>query len=126
MSVLEQIKKLEDQKRALDDQKAQLLKQAKQEALGKVNDAVKELNALGFAYSVVEGEKASTGTRRTGIRQEVLTVISKGNGLTRAGIDSAMSADDKSTKQSISNALSALKKSNKISQNDQGLYTAVS
>jgi len=48
-----------DRLRELDDERAKLVSDAKADALKKVEDAVAELNALGFAYSVSEG-----GTRR--------------------------------------------------------------
>ena len=49
----------------LDRQKAALLSGAKEEALTKVEDALLELNALGFNYVVTEkgGSAARTGTR---------------------------------------------------------------
>ena len=51
VSVLEQLKKL-------DEQRAKLLEDAKTEAVKKAEDAVAELNELGFAYRLVEGEEA--------------------------------------------------------------------
>lgn len=47
MTVLEQIKKL-------DEQRAALLDNAKAEALTKVNSALETLNSLGFTYSLSE------------------------------------------------------------------------
>lgn len=85
-------------------------------------DAVNELNSLGFNYKLVEEGSASGGTRRTGIRKQVQDTIANGNGMTRAQIDATISADDKSAKQSVSNALSALKKAGAITQDGSGLY----
>jgi hypothetical protein len=53
MSVLEELK-------ALDEQRAQLLEGAKKEALDKAQKAVAELNELGFDYSLVEGYRTPT------------------------------------------------------------------
>jgi hypothetical protein len=51
MTVLEQIKKL-------DEQRAQLLGNAKIEALASAEKAVADLNSLGFSYRLVEGDAA--------------------------------------------------------------------
>lgn len=48
MSVLDQLKKL-------DEQRANLLASAKEEALKKVEAGIADLNALGFDYRLVEG-----------------------------------------------------------------------
>jgi hypothetical protein len=61
VSVLEQLKKL-------DEQRQKLLDGAKQEALAKAEAAVVELNAIGFSYRLVEGSgagKKGKGTRNT-------------------------------------------------------------
>jgi hypothetical protein len=56
-TVLEKLK-------ALDAQRAQLLDDAKKEALENAQKAVAELNELGFHYSLVEGASTSTSTPR--------------------------------------------------------------
>jgi hypothetical protein len=56
-TVLEKLK-------ALDAQRAQLLEDAKKEALDNAERAVAELNELGFNYSLVEGASASTSPAR--------------------------------------------------------------
>jgi hypothetical protein len=56
VSVLEQLKKL-------DEQRAKLLEGAKTEAVKKAEEAVAELNELGFSYRLVEGE-AKAGKKR--------------------------------------------------------------
>jgi hypothetical protein len=55
-SVLEKLK-------ALDAQRAQLLEDAKKEALDNAERAVAELNELGFHYSLVEGAATASPTR---------------------------------------------------------------
>lgn len=121
MSVLDQIRKL-------DEQKASLLAQAKQEAMAKANEGIKALAELGFDYRLVQGDGSAptrSGTRRTGVRDEVLGVIKKNpNGIGRADIIDQMSAKgDRSAEQSISNALAALKKAGTVS-GDGGVYKA--
>ena len=56
-TVLEKLK-------ALDAQRAQLLDDAKKEALENAEKAVAELNELGFHYSLVEGATVSVSTPR--------------------------------------------------------------
>jgi hypothetical protein len=58
MSVLEKLK-------ALDAQRAQLLEDAKKEALENAEKAVAELNELGFHYTLTEGASVSTSAPRT-------------------------------------------------------------
>ena len=56
MSVLEKIK-------ALDEQRAKLLDDAKKEALEKATKAIADLNELGFDYRLVEGPTTSTARK---------------------------------------------------------------
>jgi hypothetical protein len=56
-TVLEKLK-------ALDAQRAQLLDDAKKEALDNAEKAVAELNELGFHYTLTEGASVSTSTQR--------------------------------------------------------------
>jgi hypothetical protein len=49
--------------KALDAQRAQLLDDAKKEALDNAEKAVAELNELGFHYTLTEGASASTTPR---------------------------------------------------------------
>jgi hypothetical protein len=119
MSILEQI-------RQLDEQRAKLLGQAKAEALTKAEEAIHSLSDLGFNYRLVEANApvaTSTGTRRTGIRQDVLRVVTEhGEGISRSDILELMGAKgDKKGEQSISNALSNLKSDEKVTLED-GLY----
>src|SRR4051812_19735029 len=51
LSVLEQLRKL-------DEQRAQLLKDAEAEAKKKAEDAIADLNSLGFSYRLVQGDES--------------------------------------------------------------------
>lgn len=119
---------IDQQIAALKRQKEQLIKAEKDAAMKKVMDAIAELNALGFTYTLVEegAKPATTGKRRTGVRQEVLELISnKAGGMTRADVIEAMDGqDDKSLQQSISNALTNLKKAGAVSL-DNKVYTVL-
>jgi hypothetical protein len=118
MSVMDEIRKL-------DEQKATLLSGAKKEALETIDMAIKVLGELGFQYRLVEGgsshspastpRKSGSG-RRAGIREQVLGVVQEnGDGVSRAKVLELMSASgDKSATQSISNALAALKKAGTV------------
>jgi hypothetical protein len=120
MTVLEEIRKL-------DEKKAALLKQAKDEALANAKKAVAELNSLGYKYQLVTGNApATSGGRRSGIRNDVLTKIKATPlGIARADLLDAMGIKgDKRGEQSVSNALSALKKAGTIGQNAQGAYVS--
>lgn len=119
MSILDQIKELEEQKN-------RLLEQARKEAVEKAEVAIAELNALGFNYRLVGGPSASSGKRRAGVRQQVLkSVQDSPRGLSRADVLEKLGAKgDKSAEQSVSNALAALKKNKSISATN-GIYRAV-
>lgn len=96
----------------------------------------KELAALD-AYQAVKDGKApattttrkpraqSTGTRRGGIREKVLDLIkTTTDGLNRADIlDKLGMKGEKSAEQSVSNALSALKRTSKVGQKN-GKYVS--
>ena len=107
--------------RALLSEAEALKESAKKEALDIISAGINALNELGFTYHLTEhGEKPSTkraGTRRTGIREEVLAVVKKApSGMASASIQSAMGASDKQSKQAVANALSALKREGRITQ----------
>lgn len=123
-----------DRIRELDAEKTRLMDEAKATALANAQAAIAELNELGFNYRLTEGGTAprapraqSSGGRRSGIRDDVLqAVVSSGaDGISPAAIRQALGiADgDKSGAQSVSNALSALKKASKIADKD-GSYIA--
>ena len=122
MSVMDEIRKL-------DEQKAKLLHGAKQEAIDLINGGIKTLNELGFKFHLVEegtlpAKPARTGTRRTGIREEVLALVKANPGASRSSLIKLMGiADDKSGQQSLSNALAALKKAGTITA-ENGAYKA--
>ena len=120
MSVLDQIRKL-------DEQKAKLLKDAKAEALAAAEKAIADLRELGFNYRLVLAgtDTGNPKKRRTGIRDEVLaSVKAHPKGFNRADLLEAMNVKgDKSGEQSVSNALSALKRAGTITTDD-GVYKA--
>jgi hypothetical protein len=133
MSVLDDIRKL-------DEQKAALIESAKKEALDQANTAIATLNELGFSYHLTQGQNtprqtidprigaslrsAATGTRRTGIREQVLQAVTESDGISRSKLLEQMGAKgEKSAEQSISNALAALKKGGQIGLVD-GNYRA--
>jgi hypothetical protein len=134
MEVWTMANKVLDQLRKLDEQRQALLDEAKNSALANAQAAIAELNELGFNYRLTEGGGAtrapraqSSGGRRSGIRDDVLTAI------TNAGADGIKPADirkavgvqdgDKQGAQSVSNAISALKRGSKISEKG-GSYVA--
>ena len=118
MSVLDEIKKL-------DEQRAKLLSDAKAEALKKAQTAIDTLNSLGFNYQLVSGDAPKAiRQRRSGVRDSVLAEIKKHpQGISRQALLDAMGATDTKAQQSVSNAVSALKKSGTITGED-GHYTA--
>lgn len=138
-NVLDRIHKLEEER-------FQLLEQARTEALQSIQNGIDQLNDLGFSYSLVEGKSngagrptarrakstakkaargGGKGTRRSGIREDVLTAIASSgkDGMTRGELIASFRATDDSFKQSISNALAALKKQKKVKA-AKGIYRA--
>jgi len=124
-SIIDQIMELEAQKQAL-------MAKAKNEALSAAEKAIADLNDLGFNYRLVEGGSSTTTaatssgtrTRRTGIADELLDLIKKSTeGLSRGAILEQLNATEKSVQQSISNALSNLKKKGQLVL-DNGIYRA--
>lgn len=102
----------------LDRQRETLLQKAHDEKIKVVEEAIAELNALGFNYRLAGGKAAiltptvGTGKRRTGVRDDVLNVIKNASEpISPAEIAEHMDMTDKSGRQSVANALSALKKS---------------
>jgi hypothetical protein len=53
-----------DKLKALDEQRSKLLDDAKKEALDRAENAVADLNDLGFHYTLTEGASASRGPRK--------------------------------------------------------------
>ncbi|MBK8082328.1 MAG: hypothetical protein IPK28_00010 [Devosia sp.] len=115
----------------LDEERAKLIADAKSQALAAANMAIADLNSLGFTYRLVEGgvstpRAPSSGTRRAGIRELVLNAVraSGADGINRADLLLALGMKgDKSGEQSVSNALSALKKAGATSTKN-GRYVA--
>lgn len=72
--------------------------------------------------------RKSTGTRRSGIRDEILALVAgTSGGITRGEIlekKGIVEREDKASAQSVSNALAALKKAGKLTQDDGGKYVA--
>lgn len=101
-----------------------------------VADVDRELAAID-AYTSARGAKAARkkskagtgaprGPRQGGRREQVLNVIKEGNGLTRGEILAKLGIVEKDSKgaaQSVSNALSALKKAGTI-KSEGGKYAA--
>jgi hypothetical protein len=52
-----------DQLKALDEQRAKLIESAKDAALKKAHEAIAELGALGFHHRLVEGAATARGTK---------------------------------------------------------------
>lgn len=106
---------IDDQIAALQKQKDALIEQEKANALQRVENALAQLNALGFNYSLTEGTEKTSTKRRTGVRQQVLAAIKTSPGITRATLLEQLGVKgDKSGENSVSNALSNLKKSGEI------------
>jgi hypothetical protein len=124
-TIIEQLKDLENKRNAL-------LNQAKTEALNAATKAVADLNALGFHYQLVEGTTTHTprptvtrSPRKGGVSEQVLAAIKAApEGLPRAGVLAALNADDTKAEQSISNALSNLKKKGQLTS-ENGVYKVV-
>ncbi len=69
--------------------------------------------------------RAARGSRRGSRREELLQVIREGNGLTRGEILKKMGLKgDKSGEMSVSNALTALTKSQQVSRRDGRYFVA--
>lgn len=58
-----------DQIRKLDEQRNALLENAKKEAMEKANAAIADLNSLGFNYRLTESGSAASSGNRKGTRQ---------------------------------------------------------
>lgn len=122
---------LVDQIMELEAKKQELMIRAKTEALTTAEKAVADLNNLGFHYTLVEGitttkpRTAPTTTRsprKGGVSEQVLALIaSSPEGMARAGVLSGLNASDTKAEQSISNALSNLKKAGKLTAQN-GVY----
>jgi hypothetical protein len=125
------VAEIDAQIRQLEDQKKALVQKEKDAALAKAQAAINELKEMGFNYRLASMDGGTVpfttkqGTRRTGIREQVLKIVEGSpDGITRADVLSKLDAKgDKSAEQSASNALAALKKANQIDLKD-GKYIA--
>jgi outer membrane murein-binding lipoprotein Lpp len=97
----------------------------KQEELGDQITALRqELKAIEAYESAKTGKKKVTRTRGTSVTAQIIDIVKKSPS-TRAQIIEALNGKgNKSVEQSISNALSNLKKKNTLSAKD-GVYTHV-
>lgn len=123
---MNQLTDIDKQIAELQAKKQQLIDDEKSKAMKKVQDAIKELNALGFNYQLTQGNKPATATRtrKSGVRAGVLAEIKKHpNGISRSDLLAAMGATDDKAQQSVSNAVAALKKNDEIT-GEGGHYTA--
>ena len=122
-SLVDQIMELEAKKQAL-------MSQAKTEALKAAEKAIADLNNLGFNYRLVEGTATRTTTvtrspRKGGVADTIIEHIKKSeSGLSRSQLLGIMDATDKASQQSISNALSNLKKKGTLTA-ENGIYRTV-
>lgn len=114
-----------DLKEVIEQERARL-ETRKTELETELDEVNRELKAVEAYDKAKNGTSAPirTGTRRTGIRNDVLQLIHEHeDGLARADILEKMDAKgDKKAEQSISNALAALKKAEAITADD-GVYT---
>lgn len=111
---------IEKQIADLEAQKKQLVEEEKKTALKKAQDAVKELNALGFNYTLSE---TATPKRRSNVRDQVLQAIKDAPGASSAMIAEKLGWLDKAGKQSVANAVSKLRELGHITS-DSGKHTA--
>lgn len=121
---------------ALEAQKQELMKKAKDEALSAAEKAIADLNNLGFHYQMVLNEtrgtasktaraSTSTRTRTGGASDTVLEVLRAApQGLSRGAVLEQMNAHDTKSQTSITNSLSNLKKKGQLTL-DGGIYKAV-
>ncbi len=111
------------------------LSTAREQALEKRAEVEARITAIDTELAAIEAYDAAkrgkprrstrSNTRRTGRRAEVLEAIKRHpHGMTRGDLLTAMGATDHKTKESITNALSALKRADKVTGKD-GVYAAV-
>lgn len=112
---------IEQQIAQLEAEKKKIIENQKKAALKTAQDAVAALNTLGFNYQLVEAGSKTTRTRRPGVRDSVLKAVQSSDGVTPAQIADQLNMTDKAGKQSIANALTALKKKGDVTA-DAGVY----
>jgi len=117
---------MEQERKRLNDRRSELQKQLK-ELQGEIEKVDNEIAAIDTYKAAKEGKTPQTQkrTRRSGVRDTILSTIKQSQeGYTRAELIEQMEAHDKSAQQSISNALSSLKKQGKVTQQN-GRYVSM-
>lgn len=110
------------------------LTKAREDALAKRAEIDAHIVAIDTELAAINAYEAAklgkparakkSGSRRSGVRQEVLAEIKKHpGGVTPAAVKEALGATDKAARQSVSNALAALKRNSEVVAKD-GLYKA--
>ena len=110
------------QREALLNQRQELVNQQRaiQEQIDRVDEMLTKFDVFEGKYAKRGGRKASTGrasagARRVSKREELLQVIRDGHGLTRGEILERMGLKgNKPGEMSVSNALTALTKNNRV------------
>lgn len=115
--IAQERKRLDEQKQEIQQQKAKLDEQ--------IAEIDKELKAIDAYERAKTGATTGKRTRRSGVRDSVLTEVKKHpDGISRSMLLEMMNAKgDKKAEQSISNALANLKKSGQLTA-DEGIYKA--
>lgn len=120
--ITKQREALVQQREAIFNQQQELQRQ-----LNDVNEMLRKFDAFEGKAAATRGPtqaRRGTRTRRGSKREDLLKVIREGNGLTRGQILEKMGLKgDKSGEMSVSNALTALTKSQQIARRE-GKYTA--
>jgi hypothetical protein len=125
LSVIEETRSfLSGQRGKLQDERAKLVEQrdAITNQIDEIDALLAQLNALGGHPARM---RAAPTSRRSGIRDRVLEAVRRNSG-TPAEIRKALGigAGDKGGSQSVSNAISALKRDGKITTAADGTYAA--
>lgn len=122
---------IESERARLERERERLLseQQTLQDQLDRIDNELRAIDAYDAIKSGRQPPRpiptGRAGTRRSGMRNDLLRLIgSSPRGLTRAEIltEKQVAADDKSAIQSVSNALSALKRAGHLRQDEQGKY----
>ena len=107
---------VEGERERLKTKRAEVISRIKEleQELGGVD---REMEAVNAYYAVKTGKRVSTGTRapRGSRRKEILDFVKSSGGMKRAELLEVLGVKgDKSGEQSVSNALSALKKNGQL------------
>lgn len=114
------------------DEKNRLIKQ-KQKIADQVKELELELKSIDVEIKAIEAYQAAKGGHKTALRakrhrtsrrQQIVDIIASNGGIGRAAIITTLGVKgNKSAEQSVSNALSAMKKSGAV-KHTNGLYSA--